>query len=27
MATGDAAALRRALREHYVQGFPERSFG
>jgi DNA-binding GntR family transcriptional regulator len=27
MATGDAAALRRALRDHYVQGFPERSFG
>jgi DNA-binding GntR family transcriptional regulator len=26
MATGDAAALRRALRDHYVQGFPERSF-
>jgi DNA-binding GntR family transcriptional regulator len=27
MATGDAAALRRALRDHYVQGFPEQSFG
>ena len=24
VATGDAAALRRALRDHYVAGFPER---